>query len=210
MATFALLTIILTLLYQSNGQILQWYGLEPHAPKPMISMFTAIYDDRLYLVGGAENTVTTLDLNNIYMNDYDQLLYQPDLNVKNAEWTSEAMWYNLNYGLFCNQSCSTQINYLLYIIAPFKNATNKVTQTSALYIYNLYLYEFLPTNQYTHAIPRSVEYSCNVNNGTHLFVIGGGHYSDKLTIVWCSISSEQTALKFRFAHFSFFNFCSTI
>eukprot|EP01084_Bolivina_argentea_P019892 36988_1 len=179
---FLLLILTLCVLNQLNCQTLQWYGLEPYAKKPMISMFTAIYKDTLYLVGGSEPSVTTLNLNNIYMNDYNKLLYQPDLNVKNAEWTTERYQYNLPYGLFCNQSCSTQISWLLYIVAPFKNRTNQITKTSSLFIYDLNYYQFKPTNGYTHIIPYLVEYSCIVNNNTHIFIIGGGYYSNKLII----------------------------
>lgn len=180
----SLCTYILIHILNINGQTLRWYGLEPHANHSLVGMFPAIYEDTLYLVGGAHDSVTTLDLSDIFMNDYNALLYQPDLNVQGAEWHTEQYWFSLNYNLFCNQSCSTQIGSLLYIISPFINISNVIRTSSTMYIYDLSQYSFLPTRGgYDSQIPRDAESSCILNNDTHIFIVGGGNHSAFTTTV---------------------------
>ena len=180
----ALLLGLIFVVHQSSSQSLQWYGLEPHAEQPMVSMFTAIYKDTLFLIGGLEESVTTMDVSNIYMNDYSELLYQPDLNVENAKWQTESYWYTLNYGLFCNQSCTTQIDNLLYIVAPFRNSSNIISKTSTLFIYDLSKRKFEPINTYQSNLNGfDAEYACIVNNQSHIFLIGGGDWSNTIRTV---------------------------
>jgi len=172
--------LLLCCVYQLDSQTFSWYTLEPTAKKPLMSMFSAIYNYRLYLIGGEEASVSSLDVNDIFINDYNEITPQPDLNVMHAEWQTEAYWYNLNYGLFCNQSCTTQINRYLYIVAPYKNRSGLITQTGDLFVYDLKTYRFLAQSGYTHKVPISVQNGCIVNNQTHLFIIGGGDYDDAM------------------------------
>lgn len=169
-------SFVLNFILSSSQQTVQWYGLEPHASKPLVSMFTGIYRNQLYAIGGVENSVTTLNLESIFMNNYDGVIYQPDLNVLNAKWESEFYWYTLPFGVFCNQSCTTQINNKLYIIAPFKKEGKIISNPNTLFIYDMEIYEFISTQRYQHIIPKQVEYSCIVNNDTHIFIIGGGSW----------------------------------
>eukprot|EP01084_Bolivina_argentea_P090490 163052_1 len=184
MTTLSGVTILVWLLHQTQAdEKPTWYYLEPYQDdKPLVSSFAGIHEDTLYLVGGSEDSVATLNIENMYMNDYNGILYQPDVNVIPGEWVTKRYWYNLNYGLFCTHACSTQIGERLYIMAPFKTWAGATTQTTTLFVYDLDEYRFLSINSYNHRIPRKVDYGCIVNNRTHIFVIGGGNYSDQVTV----------------------------
>jgi len=165
--------------YSPRAQTKQWFGLEPYANKPLMGTFAAIYDDKLYLIGGEKASVSQLDLSDMYLNTYD-ILYQPDLNI-GTEWQTQALWYDWDYGLFCNQSCSTQIEHQLYIIAPYMNRSNVITATNALFIYDLIDYQFRPRALYTGDIPGdSRQQSCVLNNEHYIFMIGGAGYTDSM------------------------------
>ncbi len=181
-----LFVFILISFHGSFGQTQQvWMAMEPLSDKPMLSMFTGIYRNRLYLVGGHENVVTTLNLENIVMDTYGGVLIQPDLNV-DADWETELYWYTLPWGIFCTQMCSTQIENNLYIVSPYRNISGKISNSQTLFIYDMTEYEFPSLQTYHSQLPQKLEGSCILNNNSHIFVIGGGYdnyYSNSIILV---------------------------
>lgn len=182
--------ILLLCFTQSLGQSEQdvWMAMEPFSDRPMLAMMSGIYDDKLYLVGGHQTKVSILNINDIYMNTFDDRIYQPDLNVQNANWETQRYWYTLPWGIFCTQKCSTQIDGddKIYIVSPTRNISGIISNPGWLMIYDMKQYAFRTLQKYNNILPRPVEGACILNNNSHIFVVGGGYqswYSKSIMIV---------------------------
>lgn len=179
-----------------------WYQLEPSLSSndTWESMFTAIYNKTLFLIGGSNyQSVQTLSLSTFEMREFANITYQPDLNVIDDNgWQMHHSWFNLEYGIYCETSqCSTQIDNKLYIVSPLNVSNNENTNT--IFVYNLLEHKFdeaidiIIMNETNSTQDLSSLNSCVVNNYTHIFIIGGGDYNDHILIVLLfslSISSK--------------------
>ena len=121
----------------------------------MLASMAGIYQNKLYIVGGHKMETTILNLDNIYMNTFEDVLYQPDLNVIDGNWKTEIFWYTLPWPIFCEQKCSTQIDRYIYVVSPYKNISGRVTNSQTLFIYDMEEYKFPPIQTYRSVVPKN-------------------------------------------------------
>ena len=149
----------------------EWSFSPQKLPKPKASAAIGVWNNRLYMIGGSTTDVGHYDPT-IYSIDFDDLLYSDNV----SDWTYHGDWQtDASYGavdrITCPR-CDTQVDELLYIVTPGREYGNML-------IYNMSSESQVSGSEYDYSsLVSDMEYACSVNNGTHIFAIGGVNPGD--------------------------------
>ena len=165
---------------------IDWNEQAQRLPFKNYGMAAGFWDDEIYIFGGF-NPITSVYSSTIYSIPLDDI--QSSTTHNQLLWSNLGAWgtdsaYGSISRIYCSH-CYTQIFNLVYIIGAMD--TSAVT----MIIYDMSTQTQINGASYDYTLPTRVNEPCVVNNGTHIFSIGGSNYDivqiyDTINNVWFS------------------------
>lgn len=143
---------------------LNWQSLNQELPTPLSGPMCGQYDNNMFVIGG-EGSLSSFDNDILFFNNYSHHLTNDGTNL----WQNLGSWAtDSQYGSVSRiyQKCFTVVDKIMYIINPYPS--------QLMLLYNMSSMSQIDGSTYSYTTLLNGYYGpCIVNNGTHVFTVGG-------------------------------------